>query len=195
MEWVRAFARKCRSNERHCEHVALLAQSIFDVLPDELRPSDSGREILLAAGVLHDIGYLISHTGHHKHAYHLIKHGDLPGFSASEIELIANVARYHRRALPKAKHENFARLDRDSQDMARRLAGILRVADGLDRAHLQSVRIARCEMKPDRVTLVVDAEANPQVEIWDAQRKAELFEKAFGRKLDFRWSKATRSVV
>lgn len=190
MEWVRNFARKCRSNERHCEHVAVLTQSIFDLLPDAIRPVTMGREIVAAAALLHDIGYLISHTGHHKHAYHLIKHGDLPGFSASEIELIANVARYHRRALPKPKHENFARLDKDSQELARRLAGILRVADGLDRAHMQNVRVQRCEVSADEVALYVDAEANPQVEIWDAQRKAELFEEAFGRKVTIQWSKS-----
>lgn len=192
MEWVRTFARKCRSNERHCEHVAVLAQDIFDQLPDELRPARAGREMVTAAALLHDIGYLISHTGHHKHAYHLIKHGELPGFSASEIELIANVARYHRRALPKSKHENFARLDKESQPLARKLAGILRVADGLDRAHLQTLRIARCEVTPEMITLHVQSEANPQVEIWDALRKAELFEAAFGRTLNIQWSRGAR---
>ncbi len=190
LEWVRMFARKCRSNERHCEHVALLAQSIFDLLPDAMRPATVGREIVTAGALLHDIGYLISHTGHHKHAYHLIKHGELPGFSASEIELIANVARYHRRALPKPKHENFVRLDKDSQELARKLSGILRVADGLDRAHMQNVRIARCDTTHDTISLYVDADANPQVEIWDALRKAELFEEAFGRTLSIHWSKS-----
>lgn len=191
MEWVRAFARKCRSNERHCEHVAALAQRLFDLLPEELRPA-AGRELLAAAALLHDIGYMISHSGHHKHAYHLIRHGELPGFSASEIELIANVARYHRRSLPKAKHENFARLDRDSQELARKLAGILRVADGLDRTHLQNTRIAGCTVSRGEVTVHVEAEAPPRVEIWDALRKAELFEKAFGRRLNIRWTGAER---
>lgn len=192
LEWVRTFARKCRSNDRHCEHVALLAQNIFDTLPAGLRPAAAGREIATAAALLHDIGYLISHTGHHKHAYHLIKHGELPGFSGSEIELIANVARYHRRALPKEKHENFARLDKDSQELARRLAGILRVADGLDRTHMQTVQAVRCDASDHDVVLHIAAETNPQVEIWDAQRKAVLFERAFGRKLTIAWEKPGR---
>src|SRR2546430_6818703 len=96
MEVVRRFARKCHSNERHCEQVANLATSVFDALRDAYALPAGGRDILRAAALLHDIGYLINHEKHHKHAYHLIMHGDLRGFSSREIELIANVARYHR---------------------------------------------------------------------------------------------------
>src|SRR5207248_2230200 len=77
MEVVRRFARKCHSNERHCEHVATLAASMFDALRDAYALPAGGRDILRAAALLHDIGYLINHEEHHKHAYHLIMHGDL----------------------------------------------------------------------------------------------------------------------
>src|SRR5256886_11413201 len=128
MEVVRRFARKCHSNERHCEQVATLAASIFDALKDAYALPASARDILQAAALLHDIGYLINHEKHHKHAYHLIMHGDLRGFSSREIELIANVARYHRRAPPKKTHANFARLDRGERRLVRRVSGGLRPA-------------------------------------------------------------------
>ncbi|HZD28690.1 MAG TPA: Ppx/GppA phosphatase family protein, partial [Xanthobacteraceae bacterium] len=89
IESVRQFARKCRSNERHCEHVGTLAIQLFDALRDGYALPPAGRDILRAAALLHDIGYLINHERHHKHAYHLIMHGDLRGFSTREIELIA----------------------------------------------------------------------------------------------------------
>ncbi len=190
MEWVRRFARKSHWNEAHCEHVATLAGQIFDCLQEKFDLPQSGREILQAAALLHDIGYLIGHAKHHKHAYHLIMHADLPAFSAREVELIANVARYHRRAFPKKSHENFARLQKSDRRLVRNLSGILRVADGLDRAHAQSVTAVACDVKKNRISMRVEAEAPPQVELWDANRKASLLAKVFDRKLELSWSGA-----
>ncbi|HYR99119.1 MAG TPA: HD domain-containing protein, partial [Gemmatimonadales bacterium] len=149
----------------------------------------AGADILRAAALLHDIGYLINHERHHKHAYHLIMHGDLRGFSAREIELIANVARYHRRAFPKKSHANFARLDRGERRLVRRLAGILRVADGLDRTHGQAISRVRSRMGDGWVRVHAVAARDPSIELEDAKRKAALFERAFGSDLDLVWSR------
>ena len=189
MEVVRRFARKCHSNERHCEHVATLAASMFDALRDAYALPAGGRDILRAAALLHDIGYLINHEEHHKHAYHLIMHGDLRGFSSREIELIANVARYHRRAAPKKAHANFARLDRGERRLVRRLSGVLRVADGLDRAHGQAVQGVRCGVGDGWVRMLVRATRDPAIELEDATRKAGLFERAFRAGLTLSWSR------
>ncbi|MFL5402911.1 MAG: HD domain-containing protein, partial [Gemmatimonadales bacterium] len=153
MEWARVFARKCRSNERHCEQVARLALQIFDGIKTRFGLPASGRDLLQAAALLHDIGYLISHSKHHKHAYHLIMHGDLPGFSAPEVELIANIARYQRRAFPRKRHENLARFTADERSLVGRLSGILRIADGLDRTHSQAVSGLRIRAVKDRLRL------------------------------------------
>jgi len=189
MDVVRRFARKCHSNERHCEQVATLAASIFDALKDAYALPASGRDILQAAALLHDIGYLINHEKHHKHAYHLIMHGDLRGFSSREIELIANVARYHRRAPPKKTHANFARLDRGERRLVRRLSGVLRVADGLDRAHGQVLQGVRCRVGDGWVRMLVRATRDPAIELEDAKRKATLFERAFHAELTLTWSR------
>jgi len=190
LEWVRAFARTCRSNERHCEHVAALANQLFDGLREVLDLPEEGRDVLTAAALLHDVGYVINHAKHHKHAYHLILHGDLPGYTPREVDIVANVARYHRRAYPKKAHAAFARLEKADRRLVRRLAGILRVADGLDRTHTRRVTAVTCELRRGRVRLVVSAPSDPQVEIWDAERKAGLLERVLDAPLAFRWIRA-----
>ncbi len=189
MEWVREFARKCRSNERHCDHVAFLAGQLFDQLQEAYELPSAGRDILEAAALLHDIGYLINHAGHHKHAYHLIMHGDLRGFSPGEVELIANVARYHRRAVPKKSHEQFRRLDKSDRLLVRQLSAILRIAEGLDRAHAQVVKAVKCKIDDDQVRVLVEARGDPRVELADARRKCGLFARIFDAEVTFERSR------
>jgi exopolyphosphatase / guanosine-5'-triphosphate,3'-diphosphate pyrophosphatase len=187
IEWVRILARKCRSNEKHCEHVARLAGEIFDGLRRPLKLPSSGRELVQAAALLHDIGYLVCHSQHHKHAYHLIINSGIAGYSSRELELIGNIARYHRRAPPKKSHENFAMLRPRDRKLVRILSGILRVADGLDRTHTQRVRSIRVRVSDGFVRFLLQARSSPQVEVWDAYRKSSLFEKAVGRHLEVVW--------
>ena len=190
LEWVRAFGRKCHTNEPHCEQVAMLAGQLFDALqePFDLDPAD--RELLVAAALLHDVGYLISHPKHHKHSYHIISHSGLPGFTGREIELIALVARYHRRAHPKKSHPEFARLIPEERRRVRQLAGILRIVDGLDRTHGQSVKELDVEAGDNQIRIGAVAESSPEVDLWDANRKADLFETAFGREAEVAWQPA-----
>ena len=179
LDSVRAFARQCRSSERHCEHVARLATQLFDGLAERFALPAEGRELLESAALLHDIGYVINHAKHHKHAYHLILHGDLQGFTQRELEIVACVARYHRKAYPSKRHGAFARLERGDRRLVRKLAGILRVADGLDRTHTQRITHASCAVHRGFVELTVQSRTDPRVEIWDAERKSGLFERAF----------------
>ena len=188
-ESVRAFARKCHSGEKHCEHVALLAGQIFDGLRGPYGLPLEGRDILTAAALLHDVGYLINHAKHHKHAYHLIQNAELQGWTARDVELIANVARYHRKAAPRKRHPNFRRLERADRRQVRRLAAILRVADGLDRTHTQRISAVGVEAGRGAVRLVLAAAADPQVERWDADRKAGVFARVFDGVPSFVWAR------
>jgi exopolyphosphatase / guanosine-5'-triphosphate,3'-diphosphate pyrophosphatase len=187
IEWARHFARKSHSNERHCEQVANLALQIFEGVKNRFELPASSRDLLQAAAILHDIGYLISHAKHHKHAYHLIMHGNLPGFTPHEVELIANVVRYHRRAFPKKRHENLAYLTGLDRKLIGRLSGILRIADGLDRTHSQSVTGVKVRALQGRLRMSVEAKALPEIECADAQRKSDLFRKAFGTDVELVW--------
>jgi len=189
-ESVRVFARKCHSSERHCEHVAKLAGQLYDGLRAKHGLPPESRDILLAAALMHDVGFLINHTKHHKHAYHLIQHAELSGWSAREVELIANVARYHRKASPKKRHRNLARLDRADRRLLRRLAAILRVADGLDRTHTQRLTAVGVESGRRTTRLVLAAESDPQVDRWDAERRAGLFSRVFETTPVFVWNRS-----
>jgi exopolyphosphatase/guanosine-5'-triphosphate,3'-diphosphate pyrophosphatase len=160
---------------------------IFDGVGHRVNLPAGSRDLLQAAAILHDVGYLISHAKHHKHAYHLIMHGDLPGFSPHEVELIANVVRYHRRAFPRKRHENLAYLSGSDRKLIARLSGILRIADGLDRTHSQSVTGVKVRALQGRLRLSLEAKTFPEIEAADADRKADLFRKAFGTDVELAW--------
>jgi exopolyphosphatase/guanosine-5'-triphosphate,3'-diphosphate pyrophosphatase len=203
MRGVRRFARACGYEHRHCQHVTTLALSIFDqlaALPGAIDRSAAERltaraRLLLEAGaLLHDVGYLINYDQHHKHGYHLIVHADLPGFSATEIEVIANLARYHRRSEPKRGHRTFDRLPKEERAVVEVLAGILRIADGLDRTHTQRVegielaRGANAAGGSGReVEFILRSPVEPEVDIWGATRKAGLLRRVLGVEPTFRW--------
>ena len=181
---VRALARKCGSPETHCEHVARLSTRMLDDLAPRLDLPHGSRRILHAAALLHEVGRFIGYPKHHKHAYHLILHGDLKGFSAREVELIANVARYHRGSAPKKSHPNYDRLGRSERRVVKVLGAILRFANALDRAHAQSVETIRCSRRGRRLQLIVEAGSPPIAEIAEAERAVDILEEAIGFQVD-----------
>jgi exopolyphosphatase/guanosine-5'-triphosphate,3'-diphosphate pyrophosphatase len=196
MRAVRRLARACAYEAAHSKHVTGLALSIFDQLRDAgervklekgMRLDAEARLLLEAASLLHDIGYLINYAQHHKHSYHLIVHADLGGLTTRQVRVVANVARYHRAAEPKEKHPTFAALTPEDRALVRGLSGILRVADGLDRTHMQSVRGVDVKARGAATRFDIEAEREPSVDMWGAVRKCELFERAFSTKCGFEW--------
>ncbi len=194
MRAVRRFAEACRYESAHSEHVTRLALSIYDQLaereevPDRERAAE--RRLLEAAGVLHDCGYLVNYSRHHKHSYHLIVHSDIAGFTRREVEVIANVARYHRQAEPKRDHPNYAALSREDRALVQRLAGVLRVADGLDRTHTQNVRGVKILFEGAAARFLVAAPEDPATDLWGASKKSALFGEVFDLLPQFTWVKS-----
>ncbi|MCI0630639.1 MAG: CHAD domain-containing protein [Phycisphaerales bacterium] len=187
---VRSFARACNYEVAHSEHVTMLALEVFDQLAEAQGAAwmtPTARRLLEAASVLHDVGYYINYAKHHKHSYHLILHSELAGFTHREIAIIANVARYHRRSAPKRSHANFSTLAKKDQALVRRLAGILRIVDGLDRAHGQNVHRVDVAVRGAEVRFTAHAKFEPAVDIWGAQRKSKLLESTMDRKVRFNW--------
>ena len=176
--------RKCNWQEQHSTHVTNMALQLFDVLREELKLPESDRELLEYAGLLHDIGYHISHRKHHKHALYLIRNSDLRGFREDEINLMANVARYHRRSTPNKRHPAYKELDKKLRKRVKKLSALLRVADGLDRSHYQNVQELEIINEEERIILYITTEGDPELEIWGALRKSQLFEKVTGKKLE-----------
>jgi exopolyphosphatase/guanosine-5'-triphosphate,3'-diphosphate pyrophosphatase len=184
---ARQFAAACGFEQKHALHVTRLALELFDQLQGPLHLPPGERLLLEAAGLLHEVGYLINYEKHHQHSYHLIMHGNLRGLSPKQRELVANIARYHRRSLPKRKHENFARLLPAERDTVKRLSALLRLADGLDRTHMQRIQSVRCDWQDDRLVLTVKADDLPEVDLWGARQKGKYFAKVFGVDLEFGW--------
>ena len=181
---VRAFAERCRFEAPHAKQVRLLALQLFDQLGPRLGCTPADRLTLADAALLHDVGYHVNYAKHHKHSYHLIVHADLLGVSPEEQVVIANVARYHRGTPPRRKHEGFAVLDAAGRARVRRLAALLRVADGLDRGHVSAVERVHVR-RADDGALEISATPHPEagqcrLELWGAARKSELLAEVAG---------------
>jgi exopolyphosphatase/guanosine-5'-triphosphate,3'-diphosphate pyrophosphatase len=184
---IEKLAAACSGELEHGRTVASLAGRIFQQLAEPFGLPPDDRQLLEWAARLQDVGYVINYDQHHKHSYHLIRNSRIPGIRGHDLEIIANVARYHRGALPKRKNENFSRLTSEEQQRVQRMAGILRLAGGLDRSRSQQVKDVKVQIEPQRVVLDVVADAEPQVDIWGAERRTELFEKVFGMPVTITW--------
>lgn len=141
---------------------------------------------LEVASMLHDIGQDISYSKHHKHSYYLITNTELPGFSDSEIAIIANIARYHRRSVPKLIHENYLRLSNNARHKVSKLASILRLADGLDRTHSQAVKDINVDIKDEKIIISLEIDKNSNIEMEKAgfDKKKDLLEKITDRTVE-----------
>jgi len=163
----------------HAEHSTELALRLFEQTNDVHHIDPSYEELLEAAGLLANVGLLVSHDRHHLHSYYVIRNSDaLSGFTDEEVELIALVARYHRKSAPKAAHRDFAALSTDQQRIVRVLAGILRIGVALDRTRTASVRDVGVDVAADRLTIRVDAEDDVALERYTADARKGLLEHA-----------------
>ena len=180
---VLALSRRFECDARHAAQVARLALSLFDQTQSLHRLDASSRNMLEYAALLHDIGYVVGYPKHHKHGYYLIANGELDGFSSAEIEILANVVRYHRKSFPKSTHPNFSRLNRATQEKVRKLSALLRLAEGLDRSHAQIVQSVQCRKSGKTVILKLRTREDPELEIWGARHKQDLFADVFKKQV------------
>jgi exopolyphosphatase / guanosine-5'-triphosphate,3'-diphosphate pyrophosphatase len=183
---VLELAERTRVDMSHAEHVTHLALRIFDQVEDLHMLRTGERELLESAALLHEAGMHVAFPGHHKHSYYLISHAGLRGFTSDQVAVVANVARYYRKALPDPEHQSFAQLSPVQQETVRKLASILRLAAALDRRRRGAVRDVAVETGRNVVSFRLRLRADAEVEIEDAQKKAKYFAKVFGRKVEIR---------
>ena len=174
-------AERCSYYAEHSNQVARMALALFDQTRGDHGLTDREREWLEYAALLHDIGGHISFSGHHKHSYYLIKHGDLRGFHPDEIEVMALVARYHRRGTPKRSHEEYARLDAPLRRTVKMLASILRVAESLDRSHAQPISGIEVHDRGEDIVISLHSSGDAELELWATTRHLEPFEQMVGK--------------
>ena len=176
-----ALGRRYLFDEAHALQVSRLAASLFDQLQKVHGLGAAERRMLLAAAVLHDIGAFVGYKKHHKHSLYLIANSEVPELTQRETEIVANLARYHRKGVPAEHHEAFTALPADDRDRVVKLASILRIADALDREHLQAVRGVTAKVtRGGKLKLDLDADGDLLLERWALRRKADLFALTFG---------------
>jgi exopolyphosphatase/guanosine-5'-triphosphate,3'-diphosphate pyrophosphatase len=164
----------------HAIHVSKLALMLFDEMNFLHSLGSKERELLQAAAHLHDIGWSQSAKAHHKSSMQMILKSSLPGWSEDEILLVANIARYHTKATPKSGHRKFAELSEENQQIVRKLAAILRVADALDRSHSNIIRELKCTLEGDQVKLNLSSAGDLEMEFYGVEKKRNLFKEIFG---------------
>jgi exopolyphosphatase / guanosine-5'-triphosphate,3'-diphosphate pyrophosphatase len=183
-------AQKYQVNLTHAERVANFVLSLFDQTQHKLHQwGQEERELLWAAAILHNSGHFISHSGHHKHSYYLIRNGELLGYTEVEVETIANIARYHRKTGPKKKHESYRNISsKKHRRVVEQLSPLLRLAVALDRRQIGAVETIRCEYLENERKLNLHLQpANPDddcaLELWSLALKQDSFEAEYNVKL------------
>ena len=193
-ESLEQIGHKYNFDAAHARQVSQLALSIFYQLQKLHQLDENHAGILRAAAMLHEIGTFIAFPKHHKHSYYLIKSSRPNSFNKEDIDLIANVARYHRKAHPSPKHLGFSQLSPNNQEVVRKLSAILRVADALDYKREQNIREVKCALSaPKSLCIEGIASAKLKGEIERALQKGTLMEEVFNVKLLIRQAKGSRS--
>ena len=177
---ARSVGEKYHYDAKHASHVAELSGQLFDAMRPDHHLSDRERLILEVAAVLHDVGTYVSATSHHKHAAYLIANSEIFGLRRTELQMAAQIARYHRRSPPKRTHVEYMSLPREKRMLVSKLSAILRVADALDRGHSQQVRELRFDKNATELTIYVPGLADLTLERRAMAAKGDLFEDVYG---------------
>lgn len=182
LDAVLAFAQSCHYEREHTHQVTRLALDLFDELQGLHGMGDQERLWLQYGALLHDIGWIEGQQGHHKTSLRLILADTELPFEHRERQIIGLIARYHRKAVPQPWHPYFRDLSLGDRHRVRVLAGILRVADGLDRSHANVIRSVKCKVSSREITMVCEAGGPADGEIAAAEEKADLLESVFTRR-------------
>ena len=170
-------------DEPHAWQVAGTSLALFDALAQAHDLPARARGWLQVAALLHDVGHAIGYQRHHKHAAYLIQNADIPGLTEHERDLVARVARYHRRSPPELTHAGMAGLSDAEARLVRKLATILRVADSLDRSHHQPVTRLAARLRNGQCVVRLEPSAPLDLELWDVEHELGLFRRVFRRRL------------
>jgi exopolyphosphatase/guanosine-5'-triphosphate,3'-diphosphate pyrophosphatase len=184
-ESVLHLAALAPGEQEHCLRIAALAAQLFEGTRHLSGLSEEAEEWLEAAAILQNVGLIISHDRHHLHSYYVIRNSELlTGFTDHELEIIALVARYHRKSTPKARHPEYAGLHEADQRVVEILSGLLRIAAGLDRTRAGAVSRVRVEggLKglPLRILVETAPGADAELELYSARNRKDLLEDALG---------------
>jgi len=183
---AQALGEKYRYDAAHAKNVAFLATRIFDELKTEHGLSGRERLLLEVAALLHDVGIYVGLRAHHKHTWYLLSVSEIFGLTRDDMAVVANVARYHRRATPQKSHLPYMALDSEARVLVNKLSAILRLANALDADHLQKIQDLRMLPEEGGFVLEVQGAGDLTMERLVALSRSDLMLEVFGRKLGFR---------
>jgi exopolyphosphatase/guanosine-5'-triphosphate,3'-diphosphate pyrophosphatase len=175
--------RKFHYDEAHSRHVAHHCMTLFDALAKEHGMTRRHRMMLETAAILHDIGMFIKGSGHHKHGQYIVANSEIFGLHRDELDIIANVIRYHRGDPPSQADIEYITLQREERMLVLKMASILRVADALDRGHSQQIKRITVERRAETVALLTDKVYDLSLERMGIEEKAGVFQDVFGYKV------------
>jgi exopolyphosphatase/guanosine-5'-triphosphate,3'-diphosphate pyrophosphatase len=179
IESARRLGKKYFFDEKHGNTVAKLATQIFDQTKAFHSLDTEARLILEVAALLHDIGHYVNVSNHHKHGFYLIQSSPLIGLSQLQMDMVANLARYHRKSPPRMQHKPYEELAPKNRLTISKLAAILRLADALDHEHASTVENVEVEFKRPRFTFRLKGKGDMLLEKWALVNKRDLFESVF----------------
>src|SRR5437667_10191485 len=179
VESARRLGKKYFFDEKHGNIVAKLAVQIFDQTKAFHELDSEARLVLEVAALLHDIGHYVNVSNHHKHTFYLIQSSPLVGLTQLQMDLVANVARYHRKSAPKIQHKPYEDLSPKHRLTISKLAAILRLADALDHEHASTVETVEVECKRPRFLFRLKGKGDMLLEKWALVNKRDLFESVF----------------
>ncbi|MGW8255873.1 MAG: Ppx/GppA phosphatase family protein [Thermoguttaceae bacterium] len=178
-----ALARKYRVDLNHARNVAEMSVRLFDFLQEDHALDKRYRLLLRVAGLLHEIGGFVSNRAHHKHSAYLISNSEIFGLNRSEINIVAQIARYHRRSVPRQSHPEYMALSREVRAVVNKLAAILRVADALIRGNYRRPQDVQLQRQGDDLIVGFPGPGSLLLEQRAVSAKGDLFEEVYGLKI------------
>jgi exopolyphosphatase/guanosine-5'-triphosphate,3'-diphosphate pyrophosphatase len=183
---AKLLGQKYQYDESHALQVAKLSVELFDKTKKLHRLGDDNRLLLEASAYVHDIGQFVNYAAHHKHSYYLIRSSQIMGLNDHQLELVANIARYHRKATPLLKHDSYRALAPKDRILVSKLASLLRVADAMDHEHASKVQGFKVQYKRPHFSVTLRGHDDLLLEKWSLLKKSDLFQKTFKLKFSVR---------
>lgn len=178
-----ALAEKYHVDLNHAQGVAEAAVRLFDVFQPDHGLAPRYRLLLQVAALLHEVGSFVSSRAHHKHSEYLIANSEVFGLSRHEINLVAQIARYHRRSPPRASHPSYTALTRESRLVVSKLSALLRVADAVVRGHNRHESDIHFQRHDDELIITIAGGADLLLEQRAVETKGGLLEDIYGIKI------------
>ncbi|TFH31886.1 MAG: HD domain-containing protein [Deltaproteobacteria bacterium] len=176
----REMVTRYKQDQKHADKVAELALSLFDQTEPLHGLGKQERIYLEAGGLLHDVGYFISMQKHHKHSHYIIANSEIVGLTSSERQIVAGIARYHRKATPDGNHPEFAGMTKREREVVSTLSSILRIADALDKEHSAAIRSIDCQLQDGSLSIRAASKKSCRLEAMGVMKIASMFCDRFG---------------